>query len=165
MQKGSKLDLSQFDLVDSTGEHWSRDPRKKLLLFFYPKALTPGCTEQACLYNDALGRFTELNIQVVGVSCDPSKKLTRFKEAHSLSYTLLQDTNTRFVEYCGVYKQKSMFGKHYMGIERSSLLLDEKGLVQAFWTKVKPKDDTRVVLGFIEALHKTKDLPRCTARN
>jgi peroxiredoxin Q/BCP len=110
---------------------------KKAVLFFYPKDLTPGCTKEACDFRDNYARFKQYNVEVFGISKDSAKAHTKFKEKCSLPYTLLVDPNADVCEAYGVINKKSLFGKTFLGIQRSTFLIDEEGIIRAIWRKVK----------------------------
>ncbi len=110
---------------------------RTLVLYFYPKDLTSGCTKQAEAFRDAMGEFEAAGAAVVGVSKDPVKKHDSFKKKHDLPFPLLSDENDGLCEAFGVWKEKSMYGKTYMGIERSTFLIDGEGRVARAWRKVK----------------------------
>ena len=112
---------------------------KKLLIFFYPKALTSGCTKQACSVRDARSELAELGVAALGISPDPVDLQKKFDVKHALGYPLLSDPDHAVAEAYGVWGEKSMYGKKYQGIIRSAFLLDEAGrLIQAFY-KVSPE--------------------------
>jgi len=113
---------------------------KKVLLYFYPKALTPGCTTQACAVTDAKAELDKLNIVPLAVSPDKPSLLKKFVDKKSLNFTLLSDPDHAIAEEYGVWQEKKMYGKTYMGIVRSSFLIDETGKVTHAWYKVKPND-------------------------
>jgi len=113
---------------------------KKILLYFYPKAITPGCTVQACAVTDARAELAELNIVPLAVSPDKPSLLKRFEDKKSLNFTLLSDPDHATAEEYGVWGEKKMYGKSYKGIIRSSFLIDEKGKVTHVWYKVAPKE-------------------------
>ena len=113
---------------------------KKLLVYFYPKALTPGCTTQSCNVRDAHPDFHRLGIAVVGVSPDAPGKQKKFDEKYGLGFPLLSDTDHAVAESYGVWGEKSLYGKKFMGIVRSSFLIDESGKIMGVWYKVSPAD-------------------------
>ncbi len=129
-----------FALVDQNGLEVDLASRRgrKVLVYFYPKADTPGCTTQACGLRDIAGEVGDT--AVIGISPDPPAKLKKFDDKHGLGFTLLSDAEHTVAEAYDVWKQKSMYGRTYMGIERSAFLLDEDGVLIAVWYKVKPKD-------------------------
>lgn len=109
----------------------------KFVLYFYPKDSTPGCTKEACDFRDHFATFKKHGVEVFGVSKDSAKSHTKFKEKYSLPFTLLVDDNADVCEAYGVINKKSMFGKTFLGIQRSTFLIDEKGIIRAIWRKVK----------------------------
>lgn len=113
---------------------------KKVLLYFYPKALTPGCTTQACEVSNARAELAGCNIVPLGVSPDKPALLKRFDEQKALGFTLLSDPDHAVAERYGVWGEKKLYGKAYMGIVRSAFLIDEKGVITHVWYKVSPKD-------------------------
>lgn len=110
---------------------------KKVVLFFYPKDNTPGCTKESCDFRDQYDCFKKNNVEVFGISKDSAKSHTKFKEKYALPYSLLVDPNADVCELYGVVDAKSMFGKTFLGITRSTFLIDEKGKLQGIWRKVK----------------------------
>lgn len=118
------------------------------LLYFYPKAMTPGCTTQACVLRDALPDLHGLGgagLPVFGVSPDPVGRLARFYEKEGLNFTLLSDEEHKLSEAYGVWVSKSMYGRTYMGIERSSFLIDESGKIIDFKRKIRPAEQVEWV--------------------
>jgi peroxiredoxin Q/BCP len=113
---------------------------KKLLVYFYPKADTPGCTKQACNVRDAREELGDLGVEVVGISPDTPAKQKKFDDKHGLGFSLLSDQDNTIAKTYGAWGEKSMYGKKYEGIIRSSLLIDEQGRVIETWYKVSPKD-------------------------
>ena len=108
------------------------------MVFFYPKASTPGCTQQACGVRDALSRIGDT--AVVGISPDGPAAQKKFDDKHALGFPLLADTDHAVALAYGVWREKSMYGKTYMGIVRSAFLVDEDGAVEQAWYKISPKD-------------------------
>lgn len=143
-----------FSLLDQNGKTVSSKSfaGKKLLLYFYPKASTPGCTVQACAVRDALPEFSRIKLQAVAISPDLPDKLKKFAEKQSLSFTLLSDPDKAVATAYGVVGEKTMFGKKSIGIIRSSFLLDEKGKVLQAWYKVKPDQTVPLALEFLAGL-------------
>jgi peroxiredoxin Q/BCP len=119
---------------------------RKVVLYFYPKDDTSGCTLQACDLRDQMPRIEEKNAVVLGVSPDPVSSHKKFKSKYGLNYPLLADVDTQVAQAYGVWKEKSMYGRTYMGIERSTFIIDEKGRVQEAWRKVKPAEHAKGVL-------------------
>ena len=112
---------------------------KKVILFFYPKDNTPGCTKEACAYRDASQNFEANNTVILGVSPDTEKSHKKFIDKFDLPFQLLCDTDKDICEAYGVWVEKSMYGKKYMGVERSTFLIDENGNLAAVRRKVKPE--------------------------
>jgi thioredoxin-dependent peroxiredoxin len=119
---------------------------KKVILYFYPKDNTPGCTREACDFRDSLAQFASKNTVVLGVSKDSAQKHQKFKEKYALNFTLLADENGDTCEAYGVINKKSLFGKTFLGIERKTFLIDEAGIIRAIWPKVKVTDHIKKVL-------------------
>jgi len=138
----SDQDGKEVDLGDFKG--------RKLLLYFYPKADTPGCTKQACNVRDAREELADLGVDVVGISPDKPSKQKKFDEKHDLGFTLLSDQDNAIAKAYGAWGEKSMYGKKYQGIIRSSLLIDEQGNVVETWYKVSPKDTVDKALKSLE---------------
>lgn len=113
---------------------------KPVFIYFYPKALTPGCTVQSCAVRDALPDLSKLNVVAYGISPDQPELQMKFDETHSLGFSLLSDPDHKVSEKYGVWVEKSMFGRKYMGINRSSFLIDGKGNIVKAWYKVSPGD-------------------------
>jgi peroxiredoxin Q/BCP len=110
---------------------------KKVVLYFYPKDSTPGCTREACDFRDQFAIFKKHDVEIFGISKDSAKAHTKFKTKYELPFTLLVDDNADVCEAYGVVDKKSMFGKTFLGITRSTFLIDEKGIIKAIWRKVK----------------------------
>lgn len=129
-----------FSLLDDEGTTRTlREFRgKRVVLFFYPKADTPGCTTEACEFRDALPRFGKLDAVILGASPDTVKAQAKFKEKFGFPYSLLADADHTLAEAFGVWKEKSMYGRTYMGVVRTTFLIDEKGMISHVFEKVKP---------------------------
>jgi peroxiredoxin Q/BCP len=117
---------------------------RKVLVYFYPKADTPGCTTQACGLRDILGQIGDT--AVVGISPDPPARQAKFDKKYGLGFPLLADEDHAVAEAYGVWTEKSMYGRKYMGIERSAFLVDEKGKLERVWYKISPKDTPTALL-------------------
>jgi peroxiredoxin Q/BCP len=137
-QSGTKVKLSGYN-------------GQKLLLYFYPKADTSGCTKQACSVRDALEDLSAAGVAAVGISPDPSEKQQKFDAKHGLGFPLLSDPDHKVTEAYGAWGEKSMYGKKYMGVLRSSFLIDEKGKVVEAWYKVRPNDTVPKAQAALEA--------------
>ena len=127
-------------LLDQRGETVSLADHRghKVLVYFYPKADTPGCTTQSCGLRDIAGDIGDTVI--IGISPDAPAKLAKFDEKYSLGFTLLSDADHAVAEAYGVWAEKSMYGKKYMGIQRSAFLIDEQGRIERAWPRISPKD-------------------------
>jgi thioredoxin-dependent peroxiredoxin len=123
------------------------------VLYFYPKDDTPGCTKEACSFRDANREMQKRGVVVLGVSADTIASHQKFAEKYGLSFPLLADADTTVSQLYGVWKEKNMYGKKYMGINRETFLIDRDGIVRKVWPKVKPDDHAGEVLETIEALH------------
>ncbi len=125
---------------------------KPAVIYFYPKDDTPGCTKEACGFRDAWEDVTDAGIQVVGVSKDPVKRHDTFKAKYELPFPLLADEDGTLCEAFGVWKEKNMYGKKSMGIERSTFLLDADGVVRKVWRRVKVDGHVEKVLAEAKGL-------------
>jgi peroxiredoxin Q/BCP len=123
-----------------------------VVLYFYPKADTSGCTKQAAGFTEHLDAFAAANTVVIGVSKDPVKKLDKFRDKHGLSVALVSDENSTVCEDWGVWVEKQMYGKTYMGIERATFLIDGTGTVRNIWRKVKVPGHVEEVLEAVKSL-------------
>ncbi len=128
-----------FSLQDGNGKKVSLSDfkGKKVVLYFYPKDMTSGCTQEACDFRDALPNFRKIKAAVLGVSIDSTASHKKFADKYDLPFTLLSDEKKEVVEKYGVWKEKSMYGKKYMGIERTTFIIDEAGKIQNIFPKVK----------------------------
>ena len=141
-----------FSLEGSTGETitLSNYRGKNVVLYFYPKDMTPGCTTQACDFRDQHESFAGLNAVILGVSPDPLKRHEKFIEKYDLPFVLLADEEHQVAEAYDVWQLKKNFGKEYMGIERTTFIIDKEGRVVKEWRKVKVKGHVEEALKFIE---------------
>ena len=137
IQEGEKF--PEFSLQDQDGNTVSLADLlgAKTIVYFYPKDDTSGCTAEACEFRDLMPRFK--GARVIGVSPDSPKSHRKFIDEYNLNFTLLADTDQKLSNAVGVWVEKSMYGKKYMGVERTTYLLDEQGRVQRVWRKVKPQ--------------------------
>lgn len=140
--------VPNFTLPGSNGQEVSlADYRgKKVVIYFYPKDMTPGCTQESCDFRDYHGDFEKFNTVVIGISPDPLKSHTKFIEKHQLPFTLLSDEEHQVAELFGVWQLKKNYGKEYMGIVRSTFLIDEEGKLMQEWRSVRVKGHTEEVL-------------------
>lgn len=154
-----KLEAGQnapdFTLPTDSGESLSlKDFRgQSVVLYFYPKDNTSGCTAQACQFRDQLPDFTGLNAVILGVSRDSLKSHQKFRDNHDLNFTLLSDEAGDVCQSYGVWVEKSMYGRKYFGIERTTFLIDKDGIIQKIWQKVKVTDHVKAVLVSLESIH------------
>lgn len=137
-----------FSLADQDGKvHALKNYLgKKVVLYFYPKDNTPGCTKEACNFRDEFALFKKNSTVVFGVSADSVKSHKKFSEKFTLPFPLLSDESKKMIEAYGVWKEKSMYGKKYMGIERTTVIIDEKGKIKKIFPKVKVEGHTEEVL-------------------
>ena len=122
---------------------------KKTVIYFYPKDDTPGCTKEAINFSEKIDEFSNLNTQIFGVSRDSFEKHEKFKKKYNLKVNLISDGG-EITEYFGVWVEKSMYGKKYMGIERSTFVIDEQLKILKIWRKVKVSGHVEEVLDFVK---------------
>ncbi len=137
-----------FKTIDQNGESVTLEQfrGKKVILYFYPKDDTPGCTKEACAFRDNFEKFKEINVEVLGVSVDDKKKHKKFAEKYNLPFRLLADTEKKIVQDYGVWGEKSLYGKKYMGTNRITYLIDENGKIEQVFPKVKPETHAEELL-------------------
>src|SRR5579863_7802441 len=119
---------------------------KRVVLFFFPKTDTPGCTKESCEFRDASKQFSKRNAEIVGVSPDQTEAQAKFAAKYSLPYTFVPDPEHSIAEAYGVWKEKSMYGRKYMGIERTTYVIDGQGKIAKIFAKVKPAGHAAAVL-------------------
>lgn len=132
-QNGNSITLDQFK-------------GKKVVLYFYPKDMTPGCTAQSCNLTDNYEKLQKEGYEVLGVSCDSAKRHQKFIEKYNLAFSLVSDEEKKVVEDYGVWGMKKFMGKEYMGITRTTFVIDEKGVIEEVITKVDTKNHTSQIL-------------------
>jgi len=151
------MDVNQiapdFTLPDQNGEPvtLSALKGKPIVLFFYPRADTPGCTIEACGFRDHYGKLTHAGLTVLGISPDTPKAQKKFEEKFALPYTLLADAEKEVATLYGVLKEKNMYGKKVMGIERTTFLIAPDGTIRHIWRKVKSEGHPDEVLAYFKA--------------
>ena len=138
----------EFEALDQSGNtiKLSDYEGKKLVLFFYPKASTPGCTAEACNLSDNYERFTTNGYDILGVSADSQKRQSNFKDKYGFPYPLLADEDKAVINAFGVWGPKKFMGKEYDGIHRTTFVINEDGILEDVITKVKTKDHTSQIL-------------------
>ena len=136
--KGINQDGKLISLVDFKG--------KKVVLYFYPKDNTPGCTAQACNLKDNIGALKKAGFEVIGISSDNEKSHLKFKEKYELPFDLIADTEKIIHDAYGVWVEKSMYGRTYMGTARTTFIIDEKGTIANIIEKVKTKEHTSQII-------------------
>jgi peroxiredoxin Q/BCP len=143
-----------FTLMTDTGSFVSlsdfRD--KNVVLYFYPKDDTSGCTAQACQFRDMLPDFSDSDATILGLSRDSVKSHQKFRDKHQLTFPLLIDESGEVCEKYGVWVEKSMYGRKYFGIERTTFLINAEGIIQHIWSKVKVPGHAEVVLKTIKEM-------------
>jgi len=142
----------QFTLPDQTGKKISlKDFKgKKVVLYFYPKDNTPGCTKEACDFRDSIEDFKKIKAVVLGVSPDSIESHKKFAEKYDLPFPLLSDPEKKVLNKYGVWKEKSMYGRKYMGVERTTVVIDENGKIMKIFPKVKVKGHVDQVKKILE---------------
>ena len=141
-----------FQIPDQNGETVSLSSFRgqKVVLYFYPRDNTPGCSREAAAYRDALPEFEALGVKVFGLSKDSSASHKRFADKYELPFTLLADTETAVLQDYGAWQEKKMYGKVSMGTVRSTVLIDENGIVEKVWPKAKPDTNAADVLAYLK---------------
>ena len=136
-----------FKVLTDTGEEFdlAKHQKERIVLYFYPRADTPGCTIESCEFRDTVKKFTKKDVTVLGVSPDTTKAQAKFKEKFDLNFTLLADDNKAIAEAYGVMKEKNMYGKKVMGVARTTFLI-ENGKITKIFEKVKPEGHAEEVL-------------------
>jgi thioredoxin-dependent peroxiredoxin len=156
LQTGKKA--PQFSLPDQDGKmHALKDYLGSwVLLYFYPKDDTPGCTKEACTFRDNLPKFKKIDVPIFGISVDTVKSHKKFSEKYKLPFTLLADENKEVVEKYGVWQLKKFMGREYMGTVRNSYLINPQGKIAKIYESVKPEKHPEEVLKDIKALTATR---------
>jgi thioredoxin-dependent peroxiredoxin len=146
------MQAPDFELLASNGEKVKLSDFKgeSVVLYFYPKDMTPGCTTQACDFRDLHNDFAQLNCTIIGISPDPIGKHEKFIEKYNLPFLLLFDEDHHVSELYEVWKLKKNFGKEYMGIERSTFVIDKEGKIAKEWRKVKVKGHVEEALQYVK---------------
>ncbi len=142
-----------FNLSSSTGKEidLADYKGKKVVLYFYPKADTPGCTKEACGFRDAIAGYKKLDAAVFGISPDPVEDVTKFAKKFDLNFPLLADADRAITEKYGVWQEKSMYGKKYMGAVRTTFIIGPDGKIEHVFEKVKPEGHDQEVLTYLQS--------------
>ena len=142
-----------ISLPDQNGETRSLSDYagKKVILYFYPRDNTPGCTRQACAFAGAYSEFRKLGVTVIGISKDSTASHQKFAEKHSLPFILLSDPERQAIEAYGVWQEKKNYGKVSMGVVRSTFIIDENGIIEKTMPKVKPDTNAAEILEYLRA--------------
>lgn len=150
LEKGTKA--PDFTLFDKDGNEVSLSDffGKKIVLYFYPKDNTPGCTRQACAFAEAFEKFKELDAVVIGISKDSVSSHVKFAEKYSLPFVLLSDPEHKVIEAFGAWQEKKNYGKTYFGTVRSTFIIDENGIIEKVMPKVKPDTNAAEILEYLE---------------
>ena len=145
--------IESFELDTDQGKFYSKDNAgKNLVLFFFPKADTTGCTKEAISFSNLINEFENLNTIVIGISKDPVEKQIKFKSKYDLKCILGSDVDINICSKFGVWVEKSMYGKKYMGIQRSTFLINTEQKIQHIWNKVKVPGHAEEVLEIVKKL-------------
>ena len=149
LEKGTKA--PEFSLPDENGEIRSLADYKgeKLILYFYPKDNTPGCTKQACGFAELYPQFNEKGVEVIGISKDSVASHKKFKDKYSLPFTILSDTELETIKAYDVWKEKKLYGKTSMGIVRTTYLIDEQGIIIEAMDKVKAANNPEEMMDLV----------------
>ncbi len=125
---------------------------KKVVLYFYPRDNTPGCTRQACAFRDVYQGFVDRNVQVVGISKDSIQSHQKFVEKNNLPFTLLSDPELQAIQAYGVWQLKKLYGRESMGIVRTTFVIDEEGNIEKIMPKVKPDTNAQQILDYLDSV-------------
>lgn len=149
LKKGDRI--PDFDLVTDRGERVSPKALKgaRSVLYFYPKDDTPGCTVEACAFRDALPKFDAARLRVYGISADDEKRHAKFATKYALNFPLIADPEHQAIKGFGVWVEKSLYGRKYMGIARATFAIDANGKIEQVWDKVKPSTHAEEVLAWM----------------
>ena len=134
-------DGNEVKLSDFTG---------KKVVYFYPKDNTPGCSKQACAFRDSFKEYSELGVTIIGISKDSELSHIRFAVKYELPFILLSDPELKAIQAYDVWQEKKMYGKPYMGVVRTTYLIDENGMIEKVWNKVKPDKDASEILEYLK---------------
>ncbi|MCK9492980.1 MAG: thioredoxin-dependent thiol peroxidase [Acholeplasmataceae bacterium] len=146
--------VNDFSLLDSEGNihTLSEHLGKKVVVYFYPKDSTPGCTTQACSFRDNYHEINRLNVVLYGISPDDSNSHIKFSEKYNLPFTLLSDPDHKVSKYFGAYGKKSLYGKIFDGMIRSTFIIDETGKIEKVWKKADAKTNADAVVKYLNTV-------------
>ena len=146
--------VKDFSLMDQTGNKivFSSLKNKYRIIYFYPKDNTPGCTKEACAFRDDYSEFSDLDAIVLGISGDTPESHGKFASKFNLPFTLLSDTDNTLAKSFGAWGKKTMYGKEYEGIFRSTFVVDRKGTIIKAFLKVKPEEHAREVIEYLSCM-------------
>ncbi|PBH93128.1 thioredoxin-dependent thiol peroxidase [Clostridioides difficile] len=149
---GDVYKIEVFTLEDKDGNKVSMSDfkGKKVVVYFYPKDNTPGCTRQACAFRNAYDGFKKEDIQVIGISKDSIKSHQKFAEKHELPFILLSDPDLVAIKAFDVWKEKKMYGKTALGVVRATYIIDENGIIEKVFEKAKPDTNAQEILEYLE---------------
>ena len=141
-----------FNLYDSNGKSYSLSDfaGQKVILYFYPKDNTPGCTRQACAFAGTFAEFKTLNAVVIGISKDSTESHRKFAEKYNLPFILLSDPELEAIKSYGVWQEKKLYGKVSMGVVRTTFIIDENGCIEKIMPKVKPDTNAAEILDYLK---------------
>lgn len=151
VSKGSKAPDFKIQIDDGNTFELSDYRGQKVVIYFYPKDNTPGCTTEACDFRESIGQFNQLNCKVIGISRDSVAKHAKFKEKYNLNFPLGADEDGTVCQLYGVWVEKSMFGKKYYGINRTTFLIDEQGIVAHDWPNVSVSTHIKDILAVLQS--------------
>jgi peroxiredoxin Q/BCP len=154
LKEGDKAPAFQVDSDSEETVSLKDFKGKRVVLYFYPKDMTPGCTQEACDFRDAFARLKKLGVVVLGVSKDSAGSHQKFRQKHELPFSLLSDTSGSLCERYGVWKEKSLYGRKFMGIVRSTFVIGPDQKIEKIFPKVKVKDHVGEVLSLCQSLAK-----------
>jgi peroxiredoxin Q/BCP len=146
LKEGDKAPDFSFTDIQGLSKSLKSLAGKKVILYFYPKDNTPGCTAEACNLRDNYTDLKSKGFEVIGVSADSEKSHANFKSKYELPFDLIPDTDKEIIQKYGVWGEKKMMGRTYMGIHRATFVIDEKGLIDKIYTKVNTKEHTEQIL-------------------
>jgi peroxiredoxin Q/BCP len=149
---GEKIQDLHILLTGDKQTKLSKYQGQYLVLYFYPKASTPGCTTESCDFTELFPQFSDANTQILGVSMDTLKRQDNFKEKYNFSFDLIADTNQEICKYFGVFQEKKNFGKTYMGIVRSTFIISPQGELIKEWRNLRVKGHAQEVFDLIQSL-------------